>query len=111
MGIFGRDKTAERLGQLEGFVETEWTPGPADMEARAERLETTREQMTRRLDNALARRGVAGSVRAQLRKADLKLTVVEYLALHVALAAVLGGLGFALRGVVGGGLPPSGRSL
>jgi tight adherence protein B len=37
-------------------------------------------------------------MRAQLRKADLKFTVAEYLILHLVLAAVLGAVGFFIRG-------------
>lgn len=104
MGIFGRDKTNERLEQLDSFIESEWQPGPADVDNRALEFETARDQITRRLDNELARRGMAASIRGQLRRADLKLTVVEYLAIHAVLAVVLGLLGLALRGVVGGGM-------
>jgi tight adherence protein B len=50
----------------------------------------------------LDRRGVAASVRSQLRKADLKFTVAEYYLLHVVLAVGLGGIGFLTRGVFGG---------
>jgi tight adherence protein B len=67
-------------------------------------MESARQQMAQRLDNALARRGIAGSIRGQLRKADLKLTVVEYLALHVILAFGLGVLGLLARGPIVGGL-------
>jgi len=52
----------------------------------------------------LVRRGMAASIRSQLRRADLKLTVVEYLAIHAVLAVVFGLVGLALRGVIGGGL-------
>src|SRR5690606_19264584 len=104
MGLFGRDETAERLEQLEEFVVSDWQPGPADAATHAGDEETSREQMARRLDNALAKRGIAGSIRAQLRRADVKLTVVEYLGLHVVVALLLGFVGFALRGAVGGGI-------
>lgn len=104
MGLFGRDETAERLEQLEEFVVSDWQPGPADAATQAVDEETSREQMARRLDNALAKRGIAGSIRAQLRRADVKLTVVEYLGLHVVVALLLGFVGFALRGAVGGGI-------
>lgn len=104
MGLFGRDETTERLEQLEDFVVSDWQPGPSDAALHDGEVETSRQQMARRLDNALAKRGIAGSIRAQLRRADLKLTVVEYLGLHVVMALLLGFVGFALRGAVGGGL-------
>ncbi len=103
MGLFGRDKTTERLEELETFVGSEWEPGPADQQSIAE-MESVRQRVAQRLDNALAKRGIAGSIRGQLRKADLKLTVVEYLALHVVLAFGLGLLGLLVRGPVIGGL-------
>lgn len=106
MGLFGRDPTKERLEQLESYLESEWRPGPAGAGAQVTQLSarTLREQMAAQLDNLLARRGLAGSIRAQLRRADLKLTVSEYLLLHVVLAFGLGALGLALRGPLGGGL-------
>ncbi|GAB4524626.1 MAG: type II secretion system F family protein [Anaerolineae bacterium] len=102
MGLFGRDSTTERLEELESFVQAEWTAGPADVAAEGGR--SAREMVAERLDNVLAKRGLAGSIRAQLRKADLKLTVTEYLLLHVVLSFGLGALGLLVRGVVAGGL-------
>lgn len=102
MGLFGRDSTTERLEKLESFVQAEWTAGPAD--AATEGGRSAREMVAERLDNVLAKRGLAGSIRAQLRKADLKLTVTEYLLLHVVLSFGLGALGLLVRGVVAGGL-------
>lgn len=106
MGLFGRDRTSERLDNLESFIETEWTPGPSSIAAQEEGAsrQSVREAVAQRLDNVLARRGIAGSIRAQLRKADLKLTVSEYLLMHLVLAGVLGLLGFLVRGALGGGL-------
>lgn len=106
MGLFGRDRTSDRLDNLESFIDTEWTPGPSSLSAQEEvgARQSMREMVAQRLDNVLARRGLAGSIRAQLRKADLKLTVSEYLLMHVVLAGVLGFVGFLLRGALGGGL-------
>lgn len=103
MGLFRRDRTTERLEDLETFVSSEWEPGPSEQQAIMD-IESMRQQMAQRLDNALARRGIAGSIRGQLRKADLKLTVVEYLALHGILALGLGIIGLLLRGPIIGGL-------
>jgi tight adherence protein B len=97
MGLFRRDKTSERLDELNTFIESEWQPATTDTAA-ASRVESTRDQLARRLDNMLDQRGIAGSMRAQLRKADLKFTVAEYLVLHLVLAAVLGTVGFLIRG-------------
>ena len=93
MGLFGRDRTSDRLDNLESFIDTEWTPGPSSLSAQEEvgARQSMREMVAQRLDNVLARRGLAGSIRAQLRKADLKLTVSEYLLMHVVLAGALGG--------------------
>jgi tight adherence protein B len=54
--------------------------------------------MAERLDSVLARRGIAGGIRAQLRKADLKLTVSEYLLMHLVLAALFALILYAVRG-------------
>jgi tight adherence protein B len=103
MGLFGRDKTAERLDELESFIDSEWRPGPSEGAASTPAADA-RAEVTRRLDNVLARRGMASSIRSQLRKADIKLTVTEYLLLHVILAVGLAAIGLLLRGAVGGGL-------
>jgi tight adherence protein B len=95
MGLFRRDKTSERLDELNTFIESEWQPATSDTAA-ASRVESTRDQLARRLDNMLDQRGIAGSMRAQLRKADLKFTVAEYLVLHLVLAVALGALGSLL---------------
>ncbi|GAB4476523.1 MAG: type II secretion system F family protein [Anaerolineae bacterium] len=95
MPLLGKDKESERLEQLDTFIETEWRPGPADIaarEAEEKGVKSARETMAERLDNMFASRGFAGSIRSQLRKADLKLTVAEYLLLHVVLAVVVGGV-------------------
>lgn len=104
MGLFRRDKTTERLEKLDTFIESEWTPAGAADDAAADRAATMREEVAKRLDNLLDKGGFASGVRAQLRKANLKLTVSEYLLAHVVAAGVLGLLGFAIRGFVGGGI-------
>jgi tight adherence protein B len=104
MGLFRRDKTSKRLEELDTFVESEWQPAETDMDDKASAAVTAREEISRRLDNLVDRRGFAAGVRSQLRKADLKLTVSEFLLLHVAAAGLLGGAGFILRGVPGAGL-------
>jgi tight adherence protein B len=48
------------------------------------------------LDQALAGRGFAESIRRDLARADLKLTVGEYLVLHLIFAFLLGFVGFVL---------------
>jgi tight adherence protein B len=104
MGLFRKDKTSERLDELNTFIESEWKPA-ADESAASSRAESTREQLARRLDTMLDQQGIAGSMRAQLRRADLKLTVVEYLILHVVLAAALAVTGWIItHNVVGAGL-------
>ncbi|MBN1311805.1 MAG: type II secretion system F family protein [Anaerolineae bacterium] len=100
MGLFRRDKTSERLDELDTFIESEWRPAEEDTQDTSR--ESAREQLTRRLDNMLDQRGLMGTMRSQLRKADLKLTVVEYLMLHLVLAALLGVVGwFVAHGVFG----------
>jgi tight adherence protein B len=104
MGLFGRDETSQRLDQLDSFIESEWKPAKDDTSSLATEGRSMREQMAERLDNLLDRRGMAGTIRSQLRKADLKFTVSEYLLLHVVLAVGIGFAGFVVRGAFGAGL-------
>jgi len=95
MPLLGKSKETERLEQLETFIDSDWRPSVTDA-AEQEALErkSLRESMAERLDNVLANQGFAGGIRAQLRKANLKLTVTEYLLLHLVAAAGLGFVGF-----------------
>ncbi len=101
MGLFRRDKSSG-LEQLDSFIESEWHP--AEDESATAKGESASSQLAKRLDNMLDQRGAAANIRSQLRKADLKFTVTEYLLLHVVLAVALGGIGLLTRGVFGGGL-------
>jgi tight adherence protein B len=99
MGLFRRDDTTERLENLETFIDSEWHSAGEDAEIQAEVAARAREEFSKRLDNLLDRGGFAASMRSQLRKADLKLTVSEFLLLHLVAAGFLGVVGFILRGV------------
>jgi tight adherence protein B len=104
MGLFRKDKVEERLDSLDTFA-SEWTPAVDDeADKAAESGDSARQKLAKQLDASLDKRGLAGNIRSQLRKADLKFTVSEYLLLHVALAIVLGLAGLAIRGVFAGGL-------
>lgn len=92
----GRKGEADRLEELNSLIESEWTAGPQDA-VKVGQGRSARELMAERLDSALAKRGLAGNIRSQLRKADLKLTVSEYLILHLATAALGGLIAYALR--------------
>nr|MBN1229149.1 type II secretion system F family protein [Anaerolineae bacterium] len=104
MGLFGRDKTQERLEQLDSYIESEWTPAPDSTSSAAIDTKTMREQMAARLDNLLDQRGIASNIRAQLRKADLKLTVSEYLLMHLVLAVLFALVAYIVRGWFGAGV-------
>src|SRR5688572_14940335 len=88
--------SGDRLDDLNSLIDSEWRPGPQDQVV-VGGGKTAREQMAEKLDSALAKRGLAGNIRGQLRKADLKLTVAEYLILHLVSAALLGMIAFILR--------------
>jgi len=92
----GGGGTEDRLDELNSLIESEWRPGPQD-DVQVVAGRSARELVAQRLDNILARRGIAGNVRAQLRKADLKLTVAEYMILHLVAAFLFGLLAFILR--------------
>jgi len=102
MGLFRRDKSSG-LDQLDTFIESEWKPAEENTAA-VTKGESARDQLAKRLDNMLDQRGMAASIRSQLRKADLKFTVAEYFLLHAVLAVGLGAAGFIVRGVFGAGL-------
>ena len=69
----------ERLGRY--VAEAEYTYYTAPQAA--EEVEKRPSQLTQRLDQALAGRSFAENWRVQLARADLKLTVAEYLGAHV----------------------------
>ncbi len=91
-----RDTTEARLENINTLIESEWKPGPQDAVARAAGP-SAREAMAERLDNLLAKRGLAGNIRSQLRKANVKLTVPEYLIMHLVMAALFALVAFILR--------------
>ena len=91
----GEAVVQERLGR---YAEAGYDLGKAD-EKKAD--EEKRSALTEGIDRALKGRGFADSMATQLARADLKLTVAEYLALHV--IAVVGGVAIAY--VLFGGIP------
>ncbi len=98
----GRRRKKGELQELESFLESpDWTPGPAD-QANAEGKDkgkkskrNIREDLSK-LDLALDKRGLTGNIRSQLRKANLKLTIAEYLLVHVVIGGVLSGGGLVI---------------
>jgi len=85
-----RRNTAEaRLEELQNVLDSEWAAGPQDRVNEAQDAGLTRQQIYARLDNALASRGIAGNIRAQLRRANLPLSVTEYLIMHLVVAGGL----------------------
>lgn len=102
MAVARRNRADDSLENLNQFIESDWSPGPQDRDQAGQGPgKTMREAMAARLDNALAKRGIAGNIRGQLRKADLKLTVAEYLLMHLVVAALLGAVAYLLRRNVG----------
>ena len=91
----GEAVVQERLGR---YAEAGYDLGKVD-EKKAD--EEKRSALTEGIDRALQGRGFADSMATQLARADLKLTVAEYLALHV--IAVVGGVAIAY--VLFGGIP------
>lgn len=96
-----REQIEERLGR--------YTSEPSSLLAEFEDLQKPDPSheaslITRRLDAALADRGFAQKWRTQLSRADLKLTVAEYMALHVITS--VGGflIGLALFNPIGAGV-------
>jgi tight adherence protein B len=104
--LFGRDRETER--KLEQ-ISIDVTPGEEwrtelGQKDQADDSAVQVDNIAQRLDNVLTSRGLAGNIKAQLRKADLKLTVTEYLLAHIVLGVILGGALFLFRGVAGGAL-------
>lgn len=84
----------ERLGQ---FTQSGQAVAPAAPTAQQAAGQTT-SFLAARLDQALAGQAFAESIKKELARADLKLTVGEYLSLHVIVGAALFGLGWYLGG-------------
>lgn len=89
----GGDVVDERLDQLSEFT-AEWVPA-ADSAGEQQRR-SAREAVAERLDAVMSRRGFGEGMRAQLRKADLKLTVAEYLLLHLVTFVLAGLVGYVI---------------
>jgi tight adherence protein B len=85
----------ERLGR---YAEAGYDLGPA---AKPRKEEARPSRLTEGIDDALRGRSFADNIATQLARADLKLTVTEYLALQV--IAVIGGFALAFL-VFGGGI-------
>jgi tight adherence protein B len=94
--VLASGRRGDRLEDLNQLIESDWKPGPQDA-VQVGSGKSSREVMAERLDSALAKRGLAGNIRGQLRKADLKLTVSEYLILHVVASGLGGLLAYMLR--------------
>jgi tight adherence protein B len=95
----GRRKRKGELQELESFLESpDWTPGPADQAnaaAEGKSRRSIRDDLSK-LDLALDKRGLVGNIRSQLRKANLKLTITEYLLAHVLIGGGLAGAGLII---------------
>ncbi|HRF48279.1 MAG TPA: type II secretion system F family protein [Anaerolineales bacterium] len=76
-------------GRLEQVTRNDLLPAPDDKKA-----ERRPSALTKSMDQAFQRKGWYENVRRELARADLKLSVVEYLALHI----VLGIAGFLVLG-------------
>ncbi|NDJ77186.1 MAG: secretion system protein [Chloroflexi bacterium] len=85
----------EDIEQRLGRYTTEYGSGSllAEFDELDDDLEDEPSALTKRLDSALAGRGFAEKWRVQLARADLKLTVSEYMSLHV-----ISGIGMAVVG-------------
>jgi tight adherence protein B len=88
------DVIEERLDQLGEFT-SEFIE--ADTAGEAQRA-SARDVIAQQLDRAVAGRGFAEGMRSQLRKADLKLTVGEFMILHLVTFALGGLAGYAIWG-------------
>jgi tight adherence protein B len=91
------DVVDERLDQLSEFT-ADWAPEAGSEGDIQEQAASAFKGAAERLDRAVARRGFAQGMRAQLRRANMKLTVGEYLGLHVIAFVVAGFLGYVILG-------------
>jgi tight adherence protein B len=69
--------------------------------ARAASTEADRRPIAARLDAAVGKRSFAASIQRDLARANMKVTVGEYLLLHVAAIGIGGAVGFQINGVLG----------
>jgi len=90
------EERLERYSEaLEPITEDEKTRGKDAKKKPEKRQETA---LTQRLDKALEKRGVGSRIQTELARADLKLTVSEYFALHGLSAVGIAMLGYLLFG-------------
>lgn len=99
VGVFllrgGQDDIVdERLDQL-GEITSEFLTTPAGEVDDGDGA-SARDFVSKQLERAVAGRGFAEGMKSQLRRADLKLTVGEYLVLHLVTFALGGMVGFAI---------------
>ncbi|NDJ35209.1 MAG: secretion system protein [Chloroflexi bacterium] len=95
------DDLDDRLSSIS--LESDWAPGPSDG-SDEDGGQSLREQILETLDNRISDEGAGGRVRASLRKANLKLTVIEYYMLHIVLGVGLGFVGLVAFGPIQGGI-------
>ncbi|NDJ52815.1 MAG: secretion system protein [Chloroflexi bacterium] len=95
----GNRSASQRLDSLDGYLEPEWAQGAQVPDEVEQDNSRSNRSMTDQIDSLLNDRGVGAGVRAQLRKANLKLTVAEYYLLHVVSSAFFALVAFLISGV------------
>jgi putative Ca2+/H+ antiporter (TMEM165/GDT1 family) len=85
----------ERLGR---YAEASTFLAIAEEEEKKKKEEKKPSQLTERLDGLLQKRSFGANWRSQLARADLKLTVSEYFALHVVSMIIMGFVALFLLG-------------
>ena len=92
--LIGLSRALEPSGSLEQRIQ-DWVRGEGWDDSGLAQEEV--DSFLGRVDQSVGRRDFAASIREDLARADLTLTVTEYLLIRVGLVVLLGGLGFLLQ--------------
>ena len=90
----GLSRALESSGSLEQRIE-DWVSGESWDDSGLAQEEV--DSFLGRVEESVGRQGVAASMKEDLARADLTLTVTEYLLIRTALVVLFGGLGFLLQ--------------
>ena len=92
--LLGLSRVVEPSGELEQRIE-DWVRGEGGDEVAL--VEAEADSFMGRMEESVGRRNFAASMKEDLARADLTLTVTEYLLIRVGLVVLLAGLGFLIQ--------------
>ncbi len=95
--VFGLSRVVQPAGDLEARIE-EWVQGGSGLGQFADQdLEDLDETLLGRMDRSVAKRGFAASTKEELARADLTLTVTEYLLIRLGIVVLFFVIGYLIQ--------------